>query len=80
LDDSNASKALKTDEKWTGVDVSGGKGIDVKQMGVYISYLVKVGFLPAPTKKGLPLPEVDISDETVNLITSGAGGRGSAAK
>ncbi|CUM47015.1 uncharacterized protein AC631_02948 [Debaryomyces fabryi] len=80
LDDSNAAKALKSDEKWSGVDVSGGKGIDVKQMGVYISYLVKVGFLPKPTKKGLPLPEVDISDETVKLITSGAGGRGSAAK
>lgn len=80
LDDSNAAKALKSDEKWSGVDVSGGKGIDVKQMGVYISYLVRVGFLPKPTKKGLPLPDVDISDETVSLINSGAGSRSSAAK
>lgn len=80
LDDSNAVKALQADSGATGEDVSGGLGVDEDRMGVYLSYLVKVGFLPPPKGKGKPLPEVKLSEETIRLVTEGAGARGSAAK
>lgn len=78
LDDENAVKALKADITLSGEDVSSGKGVVDKELGLYISYLVKIGFLPAPTGKGEALAKVDLSEETLALITSGAGGRGSA--
>lgn len=78
LDDQNAVASLKADAALTGEDVSAGKGIDEKVLSIYLSYLVKIGFLPAPTGTGKALPEVRLSDETLALITSGAGGRGSA--
>lgn len=78
LDDQNAVKSLKTDTQYTGEDVSGGKGVQEDQISIYISYLVKIGFLPQPTGKGKKLPEVELDDETLALITAGAGGRGSA--
>ncbi|EEQ42879.1 L-aminoadipate-semialdehyde dehydrogenase [Candida albicans WO-1] len=81
LDDSNAAKSLKQDSKYTGEDFSAGKGVDLDQTGVYISYLIKIGFLPKPTGTGeKKLPEVEISDESLKLISGGAGARGSAAK
>lgn len=79
LDDENTVKSLKADAKYTGEDVSGGKGVVEDVLSVYISYLVKTSFLPPPTGKGAPLPEIELSEETLALITSGAGGRGSAA-
>ncbi|CDK24273.1 unnamed protein product [Kuraishia capsulata CBS 1993] len=81
LDDANAVLALKEDVRWNGgKDFSNGDGITVKSMGVYISYLIKVGFLPAPSKQGeLSLPEVEISEESLQLLASGAGARSSAA-
>lgn len=55
-------------------------GVDTKQMSIYISYLIKVGFLPAPTGEATSqLPDVEISEETLLLIRAGAGGRSSAA-
>lgn len=78
LDDQNAVKALKADISLSGEDVSAGKGVVEDVLGVYISYLVKIGFLPAPTRSGAPLAETELSEETLSLITSGAGGRGSA--
>lgn len=78
LDDLNAVKSLKIDAKLTDEDVSGGKGVQEEQISIYISYLVKIGFLPKPTGQGKPLPEVELSEETLALITAGAGGRGSA--
>lgn len=81
LDDTNARASLKKDEAYTGVDLSAGKGVTLDQMGVYISYLIKIGFLPNPQGKGeKALVDVEISDETLKLIAQGAGGRGSAAK
>lgn len=81
LDDRNAAKSLKIDSKFTGEDVSEGKGVTVEQMGIYISYLIAIGFLPKPDGEGrLAIPSVEISKETLDLIDSGAGGRGSAAK
>ncbi|VEU23937.1 DEKNAAC105296 [Brettanomyces naardenensis] len=82
LDDSNAVEALKDDVKWNsdGVDYSRGAGVTFKLMGVYISYLIKIGFLPKPSKKGeFDLPEVEVSEESLELIRSGAGKRSTAA-
>lgn len=78
LDDENAVRALQQDIELSHQDVSKGKGVVEDVAGVYISYLVKIGFLPAPTGHGKALAEVELSDETMALITSGAGGRGSA--
>ncbi|CAI5758919.1 unnamed protein product [Candida verbasci] len=81
LDDSNSRKSLKKDAKWTNEDVSGGKGVTEDINDIYISYLVKIGFLPYPQNKGKKeLINTEISDETLRLIEQGAGGRGSAAK
>lgn len=80
LDDQNAVKSLKADAELLGEDRSAGDGLDADQMGIYISYLVKIGFLPAPTKAGQPLPPVELTQETLDLIASGAGARGSAGK
>lgn len=80
LDDSNAVRALKADSRATGDDASAGRGVDEAQMGIYLAYLVKIGFLPAPEGPGKPLPEIQLSEETIRLVTEGAGARGSAAK
>lgn len=77
LDDQNAVRSLKADAKYSS-DESAGKGVDEEQMSIYISYLVKIGFLPKPDGEGQPLPDVELSAETLALITAGAGGRGSA--
>lgn len=79
LDDANAVTSLKADEKWTGVDLSAGKGIDDKQLGIYIAYLIKIGYLPKPTgTASKQLPEIKLTEEQFKLVTSGAGARGSA--
>ncbi|CAH2352703.1 L-2-aminoadipate reductase [[Candida] railenensis] len=82
LDDANAVKSLKQDSKAFGAeDFSAGRGVDAKQMGIYLSYLIQTGFLPTPSGKGEEkLPEIHLDAETLRLVTSGAGGRGSAAK
>ncbi|SCV04369.1 LANO_0G09780g1_1 [Lachancea nothofagi CBS 11611] len=80
LDDSNAVFSLKRDAQWTGEDVSSGKGGTREQIGIYIAFLNRVGFLPPPPQKGaLPLPEIKLSDKQVELVASGAGARGSSA-
>ncbi|KAI5961203.1 LYS2 [Candida pseudojiufengensis] len=81
LDDSNTRASLKQDSNYTGVDVSKGNGVTVDLMGTYISYLIKIGFLPKPQGKGeKELVDVELTKETLDLIAKGAGGRGSAAK
>lgn len=80
LDDTNAVASLKKDIEWTGVDVSSGKGATPEQIGIYISFLNRVGFLPpAPSKGELPLPAISLTEEQVDLVASGAGARSSAA-
>ncbi|KAI5955662.1 LYS2 [Candida jiufengensis] len=80
LDDTNTRTSLKKDAKYTSEDLSNGNGVTVDLMGNYISYLIKIGFLPKSQSKGVKdLPEVELSDETLELIAKGAGGRGSAA-
>lgn len=78
LDDTNAATSLKLDAKYSGEDLSQGRGVTEAQTLVYLSYLVEVGFLPKPLVEG-KLPQVELSEETLKLVTSGAGGRGSAA-
>ncbi|QBM87771.1 aminoadipate-semialdehyde dehydrogenase precursor [Metschnikowia aff. pulcherrima] len=78
LDDANTVKSLNEDAVLTQQNVSSGAGVEEDTVGVYISYLVKIGFLPAPNGQGKALPAIELSDETLALITSGAGGRGSA--
>lgn len=83
LDDSNAVAALKEDQFWNAdsADYSAGAGVNLKIMGVYISYLVKIGFLPPPASHGkLALPDVEVSAESLKLIHQGVGKRSSAAK
>ncbi|PWW72461.1 large subunit of L-aminoadipate-semialdehyde dehydrogenase [Tuber magnatum] len=76
LDDSNAVTALLSDKEWTGQDNSHGAGVSVEQMGIYLAYLVGLGFLPLPNGKGeLELPVVEIGDKQRGFLES-VGGRG----
>ena len=80
LDDTNAVTSLRRDISWTGVDASAGKGATPEQIGIYIAFLNKVGFLPEALAEGeLPLPEVSLSQKQVDLVASGAGARASSA-
>lgn len=82
LDDANAVKALRADAAaYNTDDCSRGKGVTAEQMGVYLSYLVTIGFLPEPTEtRYKTLPMIRLTTETIRLAMSGEGGRGSAAK
>ena len=76
LDDVNASAALRADAAWSGVDVSAGAGVTEELVGLYASYLVQTGFLPAPAAAGpRPLPVAQISEEQKKTLLS-VGGRG----
>lgn len=79
LDDRNAVKSLLLDAAWLGEDLSAGRGVDHLQMGVYIGYLIRIGFLEPPADAS-KIPKVDVSEESLDLIAKGAGARGSAAK
>ncbi|EEP80264.1 L-aminoadipate-semialdehyde dehydrogenase large subunit [Uncinocarpus reesii 1704] len=76
LDDVNASSALQADAKWSGKDVSKGSGVTEELVGLYLAYLVEIGFLPAPTVAGSKsLPKGDISDAQKSALRA-VGGRG----
>ncbi|CCD22951.1 L-aminoadipate-semialdehyde dehydrogenase NDAI_0A07970 [Naumovozyma dairenensis CBS 421] len=79
LDDTNAVTSLRRDIEWSGVDRTAGMGATPEQIGIYISFLNIVGFLPAPPRKGKsPLPKVTVSSEQIELVSSGAGARSSS--
>ncbi|KIX97119.1 uncharacterized protein Z520_07233 [Fonsecaea multimorphosa CBS 102226] len=83
LDDSNAEKALYADERWTREDVSAGSGVTKREIGLYLAYLVQIGFLPPPNagsdQNGVKsLPEVTVSDAQRKALSS-VGGRGGLA-
>ncbi|KAL4908200.1 hypothetical protein BDW74DRAFT_98235 [Aspergillus multicolor] len=79
LDDVHAAASLRADAKWSGVDVSAGAGVTEELVGLYTSYLVSVGFLPAPTESGArPLPAVSITSDQREAM-AGVGGRGGTA-
>ncbi|SCU97103.1 LAFA_0G09780g1_1 [Lachancea sp. 'fantastica'] len=80
LDDSNAVISLKKDSQWTGEDCSSGKGGTPEQIGIYIAFLIKVGFLPSPPQTGIcSIPEIELSEQQIELVSAGAGARGSSA-
>ena len=86
LDDSNTAEALKRDAEWTKEDKSGGMGVSVETMGIYLGYLVSLGFLPAPPaledsgvrldgEEKLRLPRVEIGESQRKGLGE-VGGRG----
>lgn len=76
LDDTNAVTSLRADAAWTGEDWSAGAGVSVEQMGVYLAYLVALGFLPPPQKAGeIVLPAVELSEKAKRSLGT-VGGRG----
>lgn len=79
LDDTNTRISLRKDASWTGKDFSEGMGIDNKQMGIYLAYLVAIGFLETPSvKSSSKLPQITVSADTLNGLAN-VGGRGSKA-
>ena len=75
LDDTNARAALTADAPWSGEDVSAGTGVVESTIGLYLAYLVELGFLPPPTTGSKTLPQVHVSEEQKAALTS-VGGRG----
>ena len=78
LDDRNAEEALYKDIEWTGEDVSEGKGVTKHIIGVYLAYLVSIGYLPKPNGKGARhrrLPTRDVTAMQKEALGS-VGGRG----
>lgn len=76
LDDTNAAAALRADAVWSQRDTSAGAGVSEDIMGVYLAYLVSIGFLPVPTTTGpRQLPQSKISEAQKNAL-SAVGGRG----
>lgn len=81
LDDVHAAASLRADAAWSGVDASAGAGVTEELVGLYASYLVSVGFLPAPSASATgtrPLPAVTITDDQKDAM-AGVGGRGGTA-
>ncbi|KAF2116492.1 L-aminoadipate-semialdehyde dehydrogenase-like protein large subunit [Lophiotrema nucula] len=77
LDDRNATKALEDDEKWTKEDWSKGGAVLEKEIGVYVSYLIDLGFMPKPDGKGeLSLPDLKISEAMREGMAKVGGRRG----
>jgi L-aminoadipate-semialdehyde dehydrogenase len=76
LDDTNAVAAVRSDKTWSGQDASSRSGVTEDLMGIYLSYLVEIGFLPPPLKGGSRfLPTANISN-TQKTALSSVGGRG----
>ncbi|KAI4218988.1 MAG: hypothetical protein L6R36_008634, partial [Xanthoria steineri] len=70
LDDTNTQAALAADSPTTGSTEY--PSVTPEVVGLYIAYLVRVGFLPAPTAEGKPLPKVEVG-EGVGLTGRGRG-------
>ena len=80
LDDANAVTILKKDAEWSGYELPSLKmGATPEQIDIYIAFLVKVGFLPA-VDASVVLPTIELTEEQINLVASGASARGSSAK
>ncbi|KAI9717054.1 MAG: putative NRPS-like protein biosynthetic cluster [Candelaria pacifica] len=85
LDDSNTCASLRADAKWSGFDASAGSGVTEDLMGVYLAYLVAVGFLPPPSKGGEQtggkerriLPKIEFGQAQKEALGK-VGGRGGA--
>lgn len=79
LDDKNAATSLSADAKWTGEDWSAGGAVTEKTVGVYISYLIALGFLERPEGQGdLELPALDVNEQIREGMKKVGGRRGVA--
>lgn len=79
LDDQNTVAALKKYAGWTKEDMSSGTGVFVDTMGIYLAYLIAIGFMPAPEKKGeKELPNITLTEEARQSLKA-VGGRGGSA-
>lgn len=81
LDDRNAVEVLKTDKLWNSdsKDYSSGSGVTKDVLAAYVAYLIKIGFLPEPKGTATSkLPDVEVKEESLELIRAGAGARTSA--
>ena len=83
LDDANAETALYADRKWTGEDLSSGSGVTKDTIGLYLGYLVAIGFLPQPPvnaagKAVKQLPKVQVGENQKEALVT-VGGRGAIA-
>jgi L-aminoadipate-semialdehyde dehydrogenase len=77
LDDANTRQALKSDAAWTGEDLSGGGAVREDTVGVYLSYLIELGFMPRPTGKALwNLPEPQLNESQREGMKKVGGRRG----
>lgn len=71
LDDSNAATLLGIDAQVTGEDLSTGSAVTEDTVGVYLSFLVAVGFLSPPDRKdGKPLPNLELSTTQREALAS----------
>ena len=69
---------LSTDQATAALELYGGNpaasAVDMRSIGMYLAYLVTIGFLPAPAEKGeLELPQVD--EERIRGMNADMGGR-----
>ncbi|KAF9887979.1 large subunit of alpha-aminoadipate reductase [Aspergillus nanangensis] len=80
LDDVHAAASLRADAAWSGVDASAGAGVTEELVGLYVSYLSQVGFLPSPpaSSSARPLPVASISDDQKTALAN-VGGRGGSS-
>ncbi|KAF2740935.1 large subunit of L-aminoadipate-semialdehyde dehydrogenase [Polyplosphaeria fusca] len=81
LDDANTVRALREDAEWTGEDWSMGAGVTGETVGVYVAFLIEMGFMPRPEGRGsVGLPELRIGEEVREMMkrVGGRGGVGSS--
>lgn len=80
LEDRNATAALKEDAKRTGEDRSAGSAVTPEVTGVYVAYLVKLGFMPPPptNASAKPLPEIHLSEAQKGVLRRIGGRTGTA--
>ncbi|KAK9458860.1 uncharacterized protein V1516DRAFT_642958 [Lipomyces oligophaga] len=76
LDDRHAVEALRFDsEAWGLADKSAGMGINTEIVGIYLAYLVEVGFLQKPSEEGTELPSLELPEQMRQELGN-VGGRG----
>ncbi|KAI4259141.1 MAG: hypothetical protein L6R42_004732 [Xanthoria sp. 1 TBL-2021] len=70
LDDTNTQAALRADSQIN--ESTQYPSVTPDVVGLYIAYLVRIGFLPAPPADGKPLPKVEV-EEGMGLTGRGRG-------
>lgn len=76
LSDTNAIAALRADSIREGKDPSAGSRVTLELLGVYLAYLVAIGFLPPPHHDaGRQLPVITLNECQMNSAGK-VGGRG----